>query len=159
MERAYATVSELETQLSKHATDNPNDYTPYSLSDAAQHLGKDMLPLKKIDRAIAAYIREHSQEASGFKLQTVPRYIRGLVELVLQPENVDGWLQDPEAYEGNSPTDLLSALDQEKMYANTRKIYDTFNDMTAFATVLDFPTFDDVLYITRLTQYEQLDLK
>ena len=156
----YATVSELEGILStgkkfeRILSPTENVYT--IINDAAQRLGKGLLPLEEINTRLSAYVSAHPQKASSFRLKQYPRMFRGLVELVLPQQNVDAWADDTEAYAGRSARNLLSVLDVKASEASIKEVYDTFAEAMQYVSVLDFPLFEEFHYFIRLAQYEQL---
>lgn len=157
MNNNYVTLIELEEMLSQVSASNPNEV--YRIFQASDFPGKKLRPLEEINKQLGAYVSEHPHEASSFRLEQYPQMFRGLVELVLLPENVDAWVDDREAYAGRSARDLLSVLDVKNSEENIQKVYGTFANAMGKVSVADFPSFDEFHYVVRLAQYEQLGLK
>ena len=156
--QTHATLSELEeTIFGFYAAEDK--YIFPAVADVAQHLGKTLLPSEKIDKRISEYASVYSQEAASFRLRTIPRTFRSMVQVALQPEAVDNWAEYKEAYDGSSAIDLLSVLEPQASKKNIQRVYETFSNMRCYLTVLHFPSFEDFHYLMRLAQYEQLGLQ
>ena len=119
-----------------------------------------MIPIEKLDALVEGYMSEHNSEAKTFLLEMdrVPENLRKLIGLYVPAENIDKWLDDKEAFEGQSPTEYLSKLDSCQLRRNVSKIVDTFYGVLSMATVPELPTTEEVIYATRLAQCQQLKL-
>ena len=85
----------------------------------------------------------------------VPPMVRGLVELVLPPENVDGWLADPAAFDGESALDLLSRpyrSDPAGFSDGVRRVVEVFHRAMQYVSVPDMPTVAEVEAEVRAAQ-------
>lgn len=161
----YATVEELEqriTQTIEEITeDSQSGVSIPNIQQAAIQIGKSLYPLEMIDKEIKQYMQDHPEEAQKFqlRLENVPRLFRKEIENILLPENVNGWMGDKHAYDGESCQDLLSRLDAPKLREGIEKISESVAYVLELCFIPYSTTTDDIYYLARLAQYEQLGLR
>jgi hypothetical protein len=114
--------------------------------------------LEQLNLEIDQYIQNHQEDARNFQFdinRLSPKF-RSLIGLILPEENINKWLKDTRAFQGLSPLDKLSVLETNQYTQNVSEIVNAFYKMLSFAFVPEVPTLEDIIYETRLSQFEQL---
>ena len=83
--------------------------------------------------------------------------VRRMARIYIPEKNISPWLQDKEAFEGQSPLDYLSELERGAFEEKKQKLYVALLP-SAFLSVEDFPSYEEFLNEVRDFQYKELKL-
>ena len=142
----YATLNEIEETLLQYS----EDLLGTDIDDISTKLSKPIHTIQDLDKML-------SKVDSPFELEVVPQLWKYLINLYLANDtNIDAWLNDYDAFEGISPREKLSALDKSKLEKNVSEIAKMFYELFAHPTVPSLPSINQLYYVTRLAQAEQI---
>lgn len=147
----YATLRELESCALQHRNDLLGEGK--DIGAVATRVGKSLRPLDELDKVVAGATDSYR---SSFALQEVPQLWRDIVGLYLPDENVDRWLNNRQAFGGSSARDKLSTLDPIRLSSCVDEVAGVLYEVLGFASVPAIPSKEQLLYVTRLAQAEQL---
>ena len=148
---SYATLKELEETALKYREDLLGEGK--RMDAVAARVGKTLRPIAELDEAVASATECYT---TSFELREIPQLWRDFVSLYLPEENVDKWLEDRRAFVGSSPRRKLSELEPTNLKSSVDEVARLFYEVLGFATVPALPSTEQLLYVTRLAQVEQL---
>ncbi len=147
----YATLAELEKTALEYREDLLGEGK--SMEVVAEKVGKPLRPLDELDRMITSATGDYQR---SLRLEEVPQLWRDLAELYLPAETVDSWFNDKQAFAGSSPRERLSVLEPADLKSSVGQMASILYEVLAFASVPALPSKEQLFYVTRLAQYEQL---
>ena len=150
----YATLEELErTALS---------YRQILLGEGrridavAERVGKMLRPTDELDQLISNAPADYK---SHFELCTIPQLWGDLIGLYLPDENIERWFDDKRAFNGQSVRQIFSVLEPARLSSGVAEVAAVIYEVLSFATVPAIPSREQLYYVTRLAQWEQLQAK
>ena len=142
----YATLNEIEETLLQYS----EDLLGTDIDDISTKLSKPIHTIQDLDKML-------SKVDSPFELEVVPQLWKYLINLYLpEDENADAWLNDNEDFGGTSSRQKLSVLDKSKLEKSVSEIAEIFYEIFAHPTVPSLPSINQLYYVTRLAQVEQI---
>ncbi len=116
-------------------------------------LEKPLQPLSELEQAISQATNNYTKP---FHLEKVSAFWKYTVGLLIPEHRIEEWFNDKTRYKPLSPLDKLSSLDPAQFKKDCLEVVNTFHEAFGFASMPPYPTQEQMFYITRLAQYEQL---
>ena len=123
---------------------------------ASAELGK--VPFRGFDPLIDKYLTEHRDHQFVLTRDRVPTAFTGFVTLYIPEEQCPLWLEDKEAFHGQSPREHFSSLVGIILKARLDDFLDSMDELFRLVTLPPTPSREEIYYLFRLAQAEQLGL-
>ena len=155
----YASVNKLEQKVEE----GQYAYNSYgaAFEKLAAESGIKLLPLSELEQQIAVASEEYRSKEykSNFQLKEIPSSWQYLAGLLIPAQRIQEWFYDCTRYpqdERCAPVDKLSVLEPALLRKEIGVLVDTFTTGLGFVSAPDLPSKEQLYYLTRLAQYDQL---
>jgi len=123
-----------------------------------KRIDKEPLQMLDLNKIIDRYCIKNQQSSDSFQFNAseLPQSLNYLIKRSLPPISLNDWALKTCPSNSHSPIQLFSALPSEIFYSNMNRLFGDLQMQHKQSVVPYCPSDDEVRYLIRLSQFEQL---